>query len=165
MFQSDHYAVPKYPIHPSATCSVCVCTICIDVKLHYTARGMAAVSLAMPTKLWDSAGRECGRTFLHLQFKYHIVPPLGAYKSQLGGTYIFYRCCFIWSTSTVIIRLYFFMNIHSSCQLIVCVFAHPMHSTSEFAMTVLSKCVCVYVSNSPLDNPGYAWTCSLNGQQ
>ena len=28
---------------------------------------MAAVSLAMPTKLWDSAGRECGRTFLYLQ--------------------------------------------------------------------------------------------------
>ena len=31
------------------------------------AGGMAAVSLAMPTKLWDSAGRECGRTFLYLQ--------------------------------------------------------------------------------------------------
>ena len=28
---------------------------------------MAAVSLAMPTKLRDSAGRECGRTFLYLQ--------------------------------------------------------------------------------------------------
>ena len=28
---------------------------------------MAAVSLAMPTKLRDSAGRECGRTFLDLQ--------------------------------------------------------------------------------------------------
>ena len=31
------------------------------------AGGMAAVSLAMPTKLWDSAGRECGCTFLYLQ--------------------------------------------------------------------------------------------------
>ena len=31
------------------------------------AGGMAAVSLAMPTKLRDSAGRECGRTFLYLQ--------------------------------------------------------------------------------------------------
>ena len=29
---------------------------------------MAAVSLAMPTKLWDPAGRECGRTFLYLHF-------------------------------------------------------------------------------------------------
>ena len=44
---------------------VCVWTICIDVKL-LAAWGMAAVSLAMLTKLWDSAGRECGRTFLYL---------------------------------------------------------------------------------------------------
>ena len=44
--------------------------------------------------------------------------------------------------STVIIRLYIFINVHSSCQLIVGVFARQMHSTSEFAMTVLSKCVC-----------------------
>ena len=43
--------------------------------------------------------------------------------------------------STVIIRLYIFINIHSSCQLIVGAFARQMHSTSEFAMTVLSKCV------------------------
>ena len=28
--------------------------------------GMAAVSVAFPTKLWDSAGRECGHTVLHL---------------------------------------------------------------------------------------------------
>ena len=38
---------------------------------------MAAVSLAMPTKLWDSVGRECGRTFLYLQFSLltaHLVP-------------------------------------------------------------------------------------------
>ena len=33
----------------------------------FLAGGMAAVSLAMPTKLRDSAGRECGRTFLYLQ--------------------------------------------------------------------------------------------------
>ena len=46
--------------------------------------------------------------------------------------------------STVIIRLYIFINVHSSCQLIVGVFARQMHSTSEFAMTVLSKCVCVF---------------------
>ena len=35
----------------------------------FHAGGMAAVSLAMPTKLWDSAGRECGRTFLYLRPK------------------------------------------------------------------------------------------------
>ena len=37
---------------------------------------MAAVSLAMPTKLWDSAGRECGRTFLYLQSCNHVSPML-----------------------------------------------------------------------------------------
>ena len=37
-----------------------MCIICRDVKLRYVAGGMAAVSLAMPTKLWDSAGRACG---------------------------------------------------------------------------------------------------------
>ena len=40
---------------------VCVCgsvrTINIDVKILCTADDMAAVSLAMPTKPWDSAGR------------------------------------------------------------------------------------------------------------
>ena len=37
------------------------------------AGGMAAVSLAMPTKLWDSAGRECGRTFLYLHFFFRMA--------------------------------------------------------------------------------------------
>ena len=117
-----------------------MCVICRDVKLRFVPRGMAAVSLAMPTKLWDSAGRECGLTFLYLHIQYNIVPPLGAFKSQLGGTYIFYRCCFIWPTSTVIIRpfiyIYIYTYIHiciySSCHLIVGVFARKMHSTTEF---------------------------------
>ena len=53
------------------TC-VCVC-VCPTLDKGFSttfspqAGGMAAVSLAMPTKLWDSAGRECGRTFLYLQ--------------------------------------------------------------------------------------------------
>ena len=71
-----------------------------------------------------------------------VVPALGAYKSQLGG-HISYRCCFIRSMSTVIIRLYIFVKNHSSCHFIVGVFARPMHFTSEFAKIVLSKCVCV----------------------
>ena len=41
---------------------VCVCgsarTISIDAKILCTADDMAAVSLAMPTKPWDSAGRD-----------------------------------------------------------------------------------------------------------
>ena len=44
--------------------------------------------------------------------------------------------------STVIIPLYIYIvTFHSSCLFIVDVFARPMHFTSEFAMTVLSKCV------------------------
>ena len=45
--------------------------------------------------------------------------------------------------STVIILLYIYILVtfHSSCQFVVDVFARPMHFTSEFAMTVLSKCV------------------------
>ena len=33
------------------------------------------------------------------------------------------------------------MNVHSSCEFIVGVFARPLHSTSEFAKIALSKCV------------------------
>ena len=49
--------------------------------------------------------------------------------------------------SIVIIPLYIYICIcilvtfHSSCQFIVDVFARLMHFTSEFAITVLSKCV------------------------
>ena len=69
-----------------------------------------------------------------------IVPPLGAFKSQLGGP-IFYRCWLISSLSPVIIRIYIYIYAYSSCHLVVGVFARQMHSTSEFAMAVLSKCV------------------------
>ena len=60
------------PFHvPAPTSATCVChPLFLRVPLFFSttiAGGMAAVSLAMPTKLWDSAGRECGRTFLYLQ--------------------------------------------------------------------------------------------------
>ena len=41
----------------------------------------------------------------------------------------------------MIILPYIHIYIYSSCHLIVGVFARKMHSTSKFAMTVLSKCV------------------------
>ena len=74
-----------------------------------------------------------------------IVPPLGAFKSQLGGP-IFYRCWFISSLSSpVFMRLsILYIYVYSSCHLIVGVFARQMHSTTQFAMTGLSKCVCVW---------------------
>jgi hypothetical protein len=47
--------------------------------------------------------------FIYIYTYVYIVPPLGAYKPQLGGTYIFFRCCFIRSMSTVIIPLYIYI--------------------------------------------------------
>ena len=90
---------------------VCVRTIWIDVKLLWYAGGMAAVSLAMPTKLWDSAGRERGRTLPYLQYIY-IVPPLGAYKSQLGGTYILSLLVYTVNVSCDLIYIYIYMLSH-----------------------------------------------------
>ena len=55
-----------------------------------------------------------------------IVPPLGAYISRSWGGHIFYRCWFIWSTSTVIIRLYIYIFIFI-LSFIVGVFARLMH--------------------------------------
>ena len=90
--------------------TVCVC-VWVDhlyrCKPLLSARGMAVVSLAMPTKLWDSAGRECARTLLYLHI-FYIVPPLGAFKSQLGG-HIVYRSRFISSTPPVILNIYIYM--------------------------------------------------------
>ena len=43
----------------------------------------------------------------------------------------------------MIIRLYIiFFTFHSSCQFTVGIFARPIHSTSEIAITVLRQCVC-----------------------
>ena len=73
-----------------------------------------------------------------------IVPPLGAFKSQLGGTYslslLFYTvnvyCDYIYAF------LYTFRFI-SSCYVFVLVFFQ--NSTAKFATTVLSRCVCMCV--------------------
>ena len=64
--------------------SVCVC-VChtLSLRVPYTqhwAGGMAAVSLAMPMKLWESAGWECGRTFLYL-----LVLAMGAAARSLAA--------------------------------------------------------------------------------
>ena len=75
-------ATPSFPSLGFLTTDlddVCVCNpwnhrgpfgfaqLAFSLSSFTTAGGMAAVSLAMPTKLRDSAGRECGRTFLYLQ--------------------------------------------------------------------------------------------------
>ena len=124
-------------IHSYLVC-VCVCTICIDVKLHFTAGVTRVPGGRWPTKtppgyLWKQT---CSIIYIYL----YIVPPLGAYKTQLGGTYIlsllFYMVIVIVYcdyTSLYYIHTYIYDIIyiyHSSCQFIVGVFAR-----------VLSKCV------------------------
>ena len=69
--------------------------------------------------------------------------PLGAFKSQLGGP-IFSLLVYIVIVSCdlcvyIYIRIYTY--VFSSYHLIAGVSARKMHSTTKFAMTVLSKCV------------------------
>ena len=45
-------------------------------------------SLAVPTKLWDPAGRECGRTFLYLHF---FSMARGQAKNPNHSNFIFTR--------------------------------------------------------------------------
>ena len=65
-----------------------------QAEVHFQAGGMAAVSLAMPRKLWDSAGRECGPTFLYLRLKlfstlrlYFSVFPESIAKGSSGKSF------------------------------------------------------------------------------
>ena len=54
---------------------VCACVDHLNrCKRFYLCRGMAAVSLAVPMKLWDSAGRVCGCTLLCPQIWYSSTP-------------------------------------------------------------------------------------------
>ena len=62
---------------------VCVCTTFIDVKRRWGTLQSAANE--------DAAMFLCKRTCFFFKYIYiytYIVPPLGAYKTQLGGTYI-----------------------------------------------------------------------------
>ena len=75
-------------------------------------------------------------------YNIYIVPPLGAFKSQLGGTYVLSLLFYTVNVYCDYTSIYIFIvTFHSSCLFIVDVFARRMHFTSEFAMTVLSKCV------------------------
>ena len=82
---------------------------------------------------------------LYLQYIYiYIVPPLGAFKSQLGGTYIlsllFYTVNVYCDYTSIYIYI-FIVTFHSSCLFIVDGFARPMHSTTEIRNDV-SEQVC-----------------------
>ena len=55
----------------------------ITLESEVTLAGsMATVPLARPTKLWDAAGTECGRTFLYLQ-RFHFFPSPVCYYNKL----------------------------------------------------------------------------------
>ena len=62
----------------------------------------------------DAAMFLCKRTcfiYIYIHAYIHIYiniysPAPGRIEDAAGGGHVFYRCCFIWSMSTVIIRLY-----------------------------------------------------------
>ena len=72
----------------------CVCVpSCIDVKLLYCAGGQQPIFLCCPTKLrkmwWMGSWTHEPVPAIYIYNIYiYVVPPLGAFKSQLGGTYI-----------------------------------------------------------------------------
>ena len=122
---------------------VCVCTICIDVKLLYCAGGQQPIFLCCPTKLrkmwWMGSWTHEPVPAFYIYV--YIVPPLGAYKPQLGSL-LFYTVNVYCDFTHIYIYISYFSFFVSG--LIGVFFARPMHFTSEFAMTVLSKCVCVW---------------------
>ena len=80
-----------------------------------------------------------GRMNLYLHNIYNIVPPLGAYKSQLGGTYILSLLVY---TVNVHCDLYIYIySFVSSCRFCL-FFARTLHSRSQIRMAFLYKCVC-----------------------
>ena len=109
--------------------SVCLCVYHLNrCKTSIFCRGQQPIFLCCPTKLrkmwWMGSWTHEPVPALYI----YIVPPLGAYKSQLGG-HIFYHCCFIRSTSTVIIYsiyIYIFIYIYIS-NLIVLVVVGVLH--------------------------------------
>ena len=78
-----------------------------------------------------------------------IVPPLGAYKSQLGATCNLSLLVYTFNVSCdpiyiYILYIYIYIIFHLF-NFIVVVVARPVHSTSEFVKISLGKCVCVSV--------------------
>ena len=67
---------------------VCVCDyVCVDVKLHISAGGNSPSSYVTQRSYGKCGEWVHGHMNPYLHYIY-IFAPLGAYKSQLGGTYI-----------------------------------------------------------------------------
>ena len=115
------------PSHQPCCGWVCVWTICIDIRLPFFAGGhrFPRGSVANEDTLWVPV-----QTYL-LLYIFHVVPPLGAFKSQLGGRLV-YRCWFILSMSSVVIYILVHLIV-SIC--FVGVFARLLHSTPQVDKT------------------------------
>ena len=132
-------------ICPAVAGRVCVCVChlyrCKNFILLQGAAGEHCSQRPMKTLAMFLCKRTC---FIYIYVC--IVPPLGAYKSPAGGTYILSLLFYTINVYCDYTSIYNCINVHSSCHFIVGVFARQMHSTSEFAKTVLSKCVYVAVA-------------------
>ena len=92
------------PSHQPCCGWVCVCVVnhLYRYKTSFLCRGPPGfLGGQWPTK--TPSGYLC-KTYL-LLYIFHVVPPLGAFKSQLGGRLV-YRCWFILSMSSVVIYIY-----------------------------------------------------------
>ena len=132
---------------------VCVCTICIDVKpLH--CRGVWHSCPTTRNEAVGMSGGKLGRFPVPAILYYiYIVPPLGAFKSQLGGTYsillLFYT---VIDSCDYIIYIYSFV---SSCRF-CWVFARMIHSRSKFGNHFYTSVLLMSVRQddmSPSGNP------------
>ena len=144
----------SFSLHPPCCGRVCVYHL-NGCKTSYYRRGVWHSCPTTRNEAVGMTGKGNVAGFLYLQYLQInlyiyicIVPPLGAFKSQLGGRMV-YRCCLKPSTSTVIIYLlhiYIYLGPSPRVMLLRwCFFARLMLSTATFATTVLIKCVCLYV--------------------
>ena len=88
-------------------------------------------------------GNVAGSLYLLLpKYIYIYSPAPGRISRSWGGPYIVLLVG-LWSTSTVIIRLYIYIYVYSSCLFIVGVFARQMHSTNRICNDSSGQvCVC-----------------------
>ena len=93
----------------------------------------------MSGMMFDTFEGKRGRFPLPAAIFICIVPPLGAFKSRLGGTYILSLLVYTVIVSCDYASIYLY--VYSPCRLIVDVFARSMRSAATFATTVLVKCV------------------------
>ena len=131
--------------------SMCVCTILYRCKtsIFYIVQGGNSPSSYVAQRSYGRCGGWVSWTHETCTCNIYIIyiyspRPWAHLSRSWGGDIYLIAVVFIRSMSTVIIPLslyIFIVTFHSSCLFIVDVFARPMHFTSEFAMTVLSKCV------------------------